>query len=244
MLQSLAERGVDVSAVIVDPGQKTGFSVILNRIRDRAILTFTGAINALKAEQVTDDLLRKARHLHVASYFLQTSLLPGLPDLFRRARQLGLTISLDTNWDPDEEWRGVEKLLPLVDVFLPNESEAKALTGLDDPAQAAGILAGYTRTVAVKLGAAGAIARQGSVFAQTGSLAVEVADSVGAGDSFDAGFIYGYLGGWPLEKCLQLGAACGSLSTRVPGGTEGQPSLEEALGSIRSQAGEGQPDDQ
>lgn len=239
MLESLRERGVDVSAVIVDPNQNTGFSVILNRIRDRAILTFTGAINALCAEHVKDDLLRKARHLHVASYFLQTCLQPGLPDLFRRARQLGLTTSLDSNWDPDEKWSGVHELLPLTDIFLPNESEAIALTSQEDPVQAAEKLASQGNIIAIKMGAAGAIARYGEIFARSGSLRVEVADTVGAGDSFDAGFIYGYLHGWPLEKSLELGVACGSLSTRVSGGTEGQPTLEEAFKSLSGQGRSG-----
>ena len=229
MLEALAARNVDTSSVIVDPEQDTGFSVILNRVSDRAILTYMGAIDALKAERVTDGLLSKCRHLHVASYFLQTNLQPGLADLFLRAHRLGLTTSLDTNWDPEGEWRGVSELLPLTDIFLPNESEALALTGESDPEEAVHILASQAPTVAVKMGAQGALACEGEkcVFAEP--LDVEVADTVGAGDSFNAGFIYGFLHNWTLERTLRLAVACGSLSTRVAGGTGGQPTLEEAL---------------
>jgi len=229
MLEALRGRQVDTSTALVDPQQKTGLSVILSRGTDRAIITHVGSIASLRADQVTDDLLRKSRHLHVASYFLQTSLQPGLPDLFQRARSLGLTTSLDTNWDPSGEWRGVGDLLPLVDVFLPNEQEALALTGSADLASAASRLSRQSRVVVVKLGERGALARQGEQTVRAPALPVAVADTVGAGDSFDAGFLSGYLNTWSLERSLHLALACGSLSTRLPGGTDGQPTLEEAL---------------
>ncbi len=119
MLEQLQDRGVDISNVILTHGGQTGFSVILNRTNDRAILTQLGLIGALRAEQVTDDLLHQARHLHIASYFLQSALQPGLPGLFARAHSAGLTTSLDTNWDPSGNWRGFDELLPVVDVFHP-----------------------------------------------------------------------------------------------------------------------------
>jgi len=232
MLEARRRRGVDVSPVQVDPLQKTGLSVILSRSDDRAILTYTGSMLSLHAEQVSEDWLRRSRHLHVGGYFLQTSLQPGLPDLFRRARALGLTTSLDTNWDPSGEWSGMAGLLPLTDVFLPNENEAKALTGAPEVDDAAAQLSQQCDTVAIKLGRRGALARQGSLTVRAPAPPVQVADTVGAGDSFNAGFLYGYLNGWPLERSLQLACACGSLSTRLPGGTEAQPTLAEALQSV------------
>ena len=232
MLEALAARGVDISNVIVDPKQSTGFTVMLNRITDRAMITHLGAINALTADHVPDDLLAQARHLHIASYFLQTRLQPDIPELFRRARVLGLTTSLDTNRDPSEQWTGVHDLLPLVDVFLPNENEACALAKMDSVTDSAQKLGTNSKIVAVKMGAEGGMAVAGASLVQSPAIPVEVVDTVGAGDSFDAGFIYGYLAGWPLEKSLRLGIACGSLSTMKPGGIEGQPTLPEALGTI------------
>ena len=228
MLEALAERQVDTSHVIVAPWQQTGLSVILARQSDRAILTHAGATSALQAGQVGDDLLLQARHLHVGSYFLQTALQPGLADLFRRAHAAGLTTSLDTNWDPAGKWKGVGDLLPQTDVFLPNENELLAITGaaeLDTAVRLAGKRAGI---VAVKLGAQGALAARGETLIRLPSLPVEPVDTVGAGDTFDAGFLYGYLNGWELEKSLQLAIACGSLSTRAAGGTSAQPTLAEA----------------
>jgi sugar/nucleoside kinase (ribokinase family) len=229
MLDELTGRGVDVSGVIVDPALQTGLSVILNDGTDRAILTHLGAIDRLQADQVGDRLLQNARHLHVASYFLQTALRPGLPGLFRRAYALGLTVSLDTNWDPSGAWGGIDELLGLVDVFLPNENEAMALTGDSTIEAAAGALARKCALVAVKLGARGALACRGEELARTEALPVQVVDTVGAGDSFDAGFIYGFLNGWSLEKALRMGAVCGSISTRAAGGTSAQPTFAETL---------------
>ena len=236
MLEEMQQRGIDTSAVIVGPNRNTGLTVILNKGHDRAMLTYPGAIPALRAEDIPDDLLRQARHLHVASYFLQDALRPGLPRLFERARAFGLTTSLDTNWDPAGAWRGLPELLPLVNVFLPNAAEALALTGEADIERAALKLAEQVETVAIKLGSEGTLA-VGQAFqpvaGQKGilrvpSIAVQVVDTVGAGDTFNAGFLYGYLHGWPLEKSLRLAAVCGALSTQAAGGTAAQPTLDQA----------------
>jgi len=228
MLAEMTKRGIDISHIVVDPALQTGLSVILNRGGDRAILTHPGCIAALRAEQIPDDLLKKSRHLHMASYFLQTALQPGLPDLFTRAHTLGLTTSLDPNWDPSEEWRNLDTLLRSVDVFLPNAAEAQSLSGAVTVEAALDDLGRICSTVAIKLGEKGAIAVRAGQHARVPALAAAVVDTVGAGDSFDAGFLYGWLKGWSLEHALGLGAACGSLSTRAAGGTAAQPLLDEA----------------
>jgi sugar/nucleoside kinase (ribokinase family) len=229
MLDEMSKRGVDVSAVRVDPDRQTGLTVILNKGNDRAMLTHTGTIADLRADAVTDDLLRQSRHLHIASYFLQTALQPDLPDLFRRARTLGLTTSLDTNWDPSGRWIGVLELLSLADIFLPNENEAIAISQARTDGQALKRLAQHTGTVAMKRGAQGALACRGEETASVCALSGNVVDTVGAGDTFDAGFVYGFLNGWSLEKALWLAAVCGSLTTRAAGGTAAQPTIEEAM---------------
>ncbi len=234
MLEKLAARGVDVSAVIIDPRQKTGASIILNRGDDRAILTYLGAMDALRPEQISDDLLRSTCHFHVSSYFLQTALRPGLPALFEKAHQFETTTSLDTNWDPSGSWSGLEPLLAHTDVFFPNRKEALALTGEKGLAAAMRALSQTVETVAVKQGGKGAMARRGRRIVRAGAIPVEVADTVGAGDSFDAGFIYGTIKGWTLDDCLRLGVVCGSLSTRAHGGTAAQPELKEAIQAMEN----------
>ena len=232
MLDEMRKRNVDISNVIVRPGGATGLSVILNRSADRAILTFPGLIPALKASEVPDELLQQARHLHVASYFLQKELQPGLPNLFRRAHIAGLTTSLDTNYDPFEEWTAIDELLRLTDFFLPNQAEALSITRAGNIEDAARQLGKKAKTVAVKMGANGGVACQGGVLVRASSLAVNIADSIGAGDAFDAGFLLGHLNHWELEKSLRFACACGSLSMRAAGGTDGQPTREEALSHV------------
>jgi sugar/nucleoside kinase (ribokinase family) len=229
MLEQMQQRQVDPKYVRIVSGGATGLSVILNRGEDRMILTYPGLINTLKAEDVTNEILQTARHLHVAGYFIQDALRPGLPDLFRRAHRLGLTTSLDTNYDPSEQWLGLRDLLAQTDIFFPNEKEALLITHQTDPQAALADLAGMCRVVVMKCGQAGArLAHQGQVFS-TSSIAVQVIDTVGAGDSFDAGFIYAFLNGWEMSKALKLAAVCGSLSTQVSGGTTGQATLPEAM---------------
>jgi sugar/nucleoside kinase (ribokinase family) len=233
MLQAMQARGIDTRHVIVDAHQNTGLSVILSRVTDRAILTYVGAIDSLQADDISDEILGQARHLHIASYYLQRKLQPGLPALFSRAHALGLTTSLDTNWDPQGNWEAIRALLPLTDVFLPNENEALAISNTEGVEEILEILTNDCPTVAIKMGLKGAIAcQEEAITALLPALDVEVIDTVGAGDSFDAGFLYGYLQGWELEHSLALGIACGSLSNSRPGGTAGQPSLEEALPEI------------
>ncbi len=233
MLDAMQARGVDTSACVIDPAVKTGMSVILARPGgDRAILTFMGSISALRPDHVDTTFFSHARHLHIGSYFLLDQLRPALPDLFYRARSLGLSTSLDTNWDPRGTW-DVGGLLEHCDLFLPNEMEARQISGQTKLPAALEILSATVPTLAVKLGAQGGLARQGATTIQLPPPPVNVVDTVGAGDSFDAGFIYGFLNNWPLEGSLRLALACGSLSTRAAGGTDAQPALEEAIQWLR-----------
>jgi sugar/nucleoside kinase (ribokinase family) len=224
---------VDVTPVIVDPAIKTGITVSLSTAADRALLTYSGSIAALTAERVDRALLDQARHVHVGSFFLQDCLREGLPDLLAEARGHGLTVSLDTGFDPREMWDGgLQDTLAQADVLLPNEVEAPAISGAANPEAALAALSEQVGLVAVKLGARGAIAQQGVETVRAEPPAVNAVDTTGAGDSFDAGFVYGYLAGWPLERVLRLACACGALATRVPGGTNGQPTLDEALAAM------------
>jgi len=235
MVDALDERAVDTSAIVVDSELRTGLSVILARSGDRAILTYTGAITALSAERIDPELLASARHVHVSSYFQQTALAPGLARLLAGARRAGKTTSLDPNWDPREEWdAGLRELLPALDVLMPNAAEVCRIAGNDDPRRAAQELAEMGPVVTVKLGADGAIAARAGeeLIAATAPSGIESVDAIGAGDTFDAGLLAGRLGGAGIEDSLALACACGTLSTRAMGGTEGQPTLAQAQAAI------------
>jgi sugar/nucleoside kinase (ribokinase family) len=234
MLHELQQRNIDTSGIVVDPTLPTGLSVILSRPFDRAILTHLGSIAALRFDEIDLALVSRARHLHLGSYFLLDALRPDVPRLFDEAKARGLTISLDTNYDPTEQWSGsLREALQRVDVFLPNEAELLAITHEDS------IEAGLDRlaeipTVVVKLGVRGAAARSGSQIVYADSIPVKVIDTTGAGDSFDAGFVLAYLAGQDLPQALRFACACGSLSTRAAGGTAAQATCDEALAALQS----------
>jgi ribokinase len=229
ILRRLDECGVDTHFMIVDPSLKTGLGIALCKENDRAILTYLGSISAVTPEDVTDQFLTSARHLHHGSYFLHRKLMPAMPGIFRRARQRGLSTSLDTNWDPLEEWSSsLPELLPLTDLFMPNEQEALRISGC---CNLPGALDWFHQmkvpVIALKRGELGA-----SVYAGAGchDLSVEVVtggDSVGAGDSFDAGFLAGWLRGMSIPRCLEIACFCGSRVAGAIGGLRGQPRWEE-----------------
>jgi sugar/nucleoside kinase (ribokinase family) len=229
MLDAVGERGVDVSRVVVSPEAPTGVSVVLVRGSDRAILTALGTISELTAHLVNPQVLRAARHVHVSSYFLHRGLRPGLADLLREARSAGASTSIDPNWDPREEWDGgLLDLLGETTILFVNAEEARRIAAVADVEEAAQRLSREGSVlVVVKLGAEGALALDGGRIVRAAPVAVEEIDSVGAGDSFDAGFLAGYLAGRPTEESLRLANACGALSMRAAGGTAAQPTLAE-----------------
>jgi sugar/nucleoside kinase (ribokinase family) len=230
LLTELKKRNVDTCGVVIDPSVKTGLTVILNRGADRAILTHLGSISEVRLADIPLDLLASGSHLHLAAYYLLTGLIPDVPALFAQAQQFGMSTSLDTNFDPSETWDGqLRSVLDHTSMLFPNETELLGMThtqSLEEAIQAADSLAPL---VVVKRGAQGALARQGGETVTTPSLKMDVVDTVGAGDTFDSGFLYGYLSHWPLERSLRLACICGSLSTQAAGGTTAQATLEEAL---------------
>lgn len=232
--------GVDTSTVARLPGEKTGLTVILPREKWRNILTYSGTIAKLAEHHLAFEFLSSARHFHLSSYFLQTALQPFIPDLLKRLRAAGLTISLDTNDDPADEWQsGVQEILPLVDVFLPNEREAQKIThgsSLDD---ALSKLTKAVPLVVVKLGSSGAIACRGNERISSPAIQTDCVDPVGAGDSFDAGFLHAFVRGEDLQACLASGNLAGALSVTRPGGTEAfrnQQHREEFLNKHRERS--------
>jgi sugar/nucleoside kinase (ribokinase family) len=220
-IKRLAESGADISGVRRFPGKQTGLTVILARGSRRFILTYPGVMADMRFEDLDLSHVFNSRHLHLSSYFLQRALRPRVGELFRLAKESGLSTSLDTNDDPDDEWdKDVLGVLNWVDVLLPNEHEACRLARLDDPIQAMEFLAGKVPLVVMKRGERGVLARRGKEMFEALPSKVEAVDSIGAGDSFDAGFLHGYIRGTEVEGCLRLGNLTGALSTTCPGGTE------------------------
>ncbi|GEO06476.1 ribokinase [Adhaeribacter aerolatus] len=221
VLQSLQAKGVDTSLIIQSADLHTGATVVLNFDEDRAMVTHPGAMNALCLADISPEHLSRAKHLHFSSYFLQPGLQKEITDLFRLAKALGLTTSFDTQWDPQEKWDlDLAQILPYVDVFLPNEKELFKLTRTNSLTEAIAVLPENTRTVLVKMGNKGSVSWcDGKLLPMEPFLNEDVVDAIGAGDSFNAGFIYKYIQGASVEECQRFGNLTGAVSTTAAGGT-------------------------
>ena len=221
-LERLQQGGVDTSLVRHVPGASTtGLTVILHHQSWRNILTYAGTIAELKFEDLDLDYLSDSRHFHLSSYYLQRALRPKIGELFQLLKSKGLTISIDTNDDPEDLWEGnLKDVLQYVDVFLPNEREACKAARTEDPQTAIRELSKLVPLLVVKMGRQGAIAQRGSERFTSPAKLVDAVDPVGAGDSFDAGFLHEYVRGADIPTCLGSGNLAGALSTTRPGGTE------------------------
>ena len=223
-VQQLTAAGVDVNLVRIDPSLQTGLTVSITG-RDRALVSYPGAMEDLRADDVTDSVLACFDHLHVSAYFLQRGLKPGLPGLFRRARALGIATSFDPGHDPYDEWGDeIRDVFRDTSVLFLNEIELELTTGSGDIEQGLRQLATDSTLAVVKLGARGSAALGASgVIERVPAMEVDVVDTTGAGDSFNAGFLHAWLRDSSLAEALRCGVVCGSLSTRGLGGCEAQP---------------------
>ena len=220
--ERLEQGGVDISRVRRVSGTTTsGLTVILHHESWRNILTYAGTIAETCWQDLDLDYLADSRHFHFSSYYLQRALRPRVGELFQLLRAKGLTISLDTNDDPDDRWEGgLRDVLRYVDVFLPNEREACKAAVIEDVEAAIQKLSGLVPLVVVKRGRKGALAQRGTERFTSPSQEVVAVDTIGAGDSFDAGFLHQYVQGSDVPTCLASGNRAGALSTTRPGGIE------------------------
>jgi len=220
MAEQLQAAGVDTSHIIMDPALKTGATIVLANPPRKALLTYLGAMRDLVLADMDWDFIATGHHLHLGCFFLQTGIRGEVWKLFSRARELGLTTSLDTNWDPDEKWgKDLQLALEQTDLFLPNEDEAMRIAGTNNLKEAMVSLGSKVTTLVVKRGGEGAIARKDGHEVAVQPRQVKVVETTGAGDSFNAGFIYQYLQRKPLLDCLEYGNACGALAVTELGGT-------------------------
>ncbi len=220
-LARLRASGVQLVDVHYHASLSTGVTVLLTHGSERRILTYPGTMSELTVENLSLEFLSSLRHFHVSSFFLQKALQPGLPRLFRELKQRGCTLSMDTNDDPDDRWAGVlDELLDLIDLLLPNEAELLCMTREPTVERGLDALAHRVPLIVVKRGARGATIQQGARREDVPGVRVVPVDTIGAGDSFDAGFLHAWLQGASALDATRLGNLAGALSTQRPGGTE------------------------
>ncbi|OHD74564.1 MAG: hypothetical protein A2V99_02875 [Spirochaetes bacterium RBG_16_67_19] len=242
-LRELSAAHVDTGSLIVDPALRTGVTVVLSTGAERAYATYAGSAAEARHGDVTEDSLAWADHLHVGSYYLQAALRPQLPELLREARRRGRSTSLDPGWDPSGRWgQEIRDLLPLVDLFLPNQAEATAISGEQAPEKALAALSALASpdaVVVVKMGAAGCLAGNRAEAWRCPAFRVNVVEVTSAGDVFGAGFLYGFLGGWNLPEAARFASACGALAVQRPGSggiVAGLRQVQEFLASRQEEA--------
>jgi sugar/nucleoside kinase (ribokinase family) len=220
--ERLQQAGVDLSRMVyARTDTPTGLTVVLPHGKQRHILTYPGTIAELEFGDLDTNYVFSARHLHVSSFFLHKALRPRMPDLFRNAKSAGLSTSLDTNDDPDDRWGpDLIEVLKYVDVFLPNEREAKRIAGTQDLQLAVSSLANRVATLVIKRGAEPALCQSGGLRFESMPPRVKAVDAIGAGDSFDSGFIHQWLRKSPLQDCLEFANLAAAYSVTSAGGTE------------------------
>jgi len=224
-------RGLNVppTYIIKSTTEKTAVGLGLAYHGDRAMLTYLGALSEMGGDELlSTGLFDKPQHVHITSYYL----LAHLQDFWKQQVPLlskkGTTISLDTNWSPFGDWNKVHAILPFVDVFIPNEQEALHISGQSSVLEAGTWLSDFCKLTVIKCGGDGAV-----VFSKDAVTSFEVpaylkqdlkiADTTGAGDNFDAGFLKAWLSGSRVEDCVRDGMICGTMSLKQVGGIASQP---------------------
>lgn len=237
VLSSLQKAGVDTRYIIVNSEVATGASIGLQHNDDRAMVTYAGAMESFQYRSLPLEVLNEAQHLHFSSYFFQPGLQQNLAQLFQLARSKGLTTSFDMQSDPQDQWdMDYASILPHADLFFPNEEELLQLTRKDNITEAIEEISRHANAVAVKRGAKGSVVIHNNISIEhPGYSNPKVVDAIGAGDSFNAGFIFEYLRNKRVETCQDFANKTGAWSTTAPGGTTAFANIKNAATYVRKQ---------
>lgn len=219
-----AELGVSCELLTVRDDCNTGISISFTNASDRCFLTYRGTNQDLSLSRMNVDQLAHARHVHITGYEGRKNHAEYSAMLERIAGLGDVTVSFDVGWDTTGAWyEGIFELLPMIDVLFMNETECLHYARRDTVQEGAQRLAAHAGMAVIKLGSKGALAVRDEVSTFMPAYRVNAVDTTGAGDSFNAGFVYGYLRGLPMEDCLKCGNACGALSVTRLGGNTGFP---------------------
>lgn len=237
VIDSLENKGVNTDLIIRDKELKTGATVVLNYGDDRANITYPGAMEYLSIDDITIEKIQEGKHVHISSIFLQPKLKKNIYEIFRFVKREGLTTSLDVQWDPAEEWDlDLQKLLPYVDVFLPNEQELLNLTKEKELQKAINKIANYGNVIVIKRGSKGSICySEGTQIELPAYLNKNIVDAIGAGDSFNSGFIFKFIKKNNLGNCQKFGNLTGAINTTQAGGTAAFSNYQKIMAIAKEQ---------
>lgn len=219
---SLQAKKVDTHFLIHTDKFATGATICMSYGEDRANLTYPGAMEEMTLSDIAPAVFTSAKHVHISSIFMQSGIRRDLKNILLLCKQHGVTTSLDTQWDPAETWQlDYKTILPLIDVFLPNEKELMFLTGSKNLDEAVEKIMPYINAAVIKQGSKGSLllTKEGARTHVAPFLNKNVVDAIGAGDSFNSGFISKFVEGAPLEECQRYGNMTGAVNTTAAGGT-------------------------
>lgn len=228
---SLQSKGVDTSLLIETDKAATGATIVLNYNEDRAMVTYQGTMDMMSFADIDKNIFKETKHVHISSIFLQSGIKKDLIEILSYAQKCGVTTSLDTQWDPIEKWDfDYARILPLVSVFIPNEKELLLLTSSHKLDEAIEKVRPYINTCVIKRGSKGSLLIQKDTENDMPSfLNKEVVDAIGAGDSFNAGFVHQFTQGKSLIECQRFGNLTGAINTTGAGGTGAFSSKENII---------------
>ncbi len=219
---SLQAKHVDTRYLIRQHTYATGATICMSYDEDRANLTYQGAMDYMSLQDINPEVFKTAKHIHISSIFMQSGIRRDLLKILKLCKENGVTTSLDTQWDPVEQWDlNYKEVLPLLTIFMPNETELKFLTKSETLDEAIEKIRPYLNAAVIKCGSRGSLLLQKgkSDRQQPALLNKNVVDCIGAGDSFNSGFITKLTEGRPLEECQQYGNMTGAVNTTAAGGT-------------------------
>ncbi|WP_349945547.1 carbohydrate kinase family protein [Lacrimispora sp. BS-2] len=229
------ENNIDDSLLQTSKTQKTGISLSFTNEKDRSFLTYRGTNESINIDTVDVEKVNDASHIHVTGYGGSANHDSYLKFLRRIKEETQTTVSFDVGWDSTGEWkREIYQLFPYIDVLFMNETEACHYGRKDDAGEAALDFAAYSGLAVIKMGKQGSIAVKGKDIYEAAAYTVEAIDTTGAGDSFNAGFLYGFLKGKSPEDSLRCGNGCGALSVTALGGNTGFPTESRLMEFIQT----------
>lgn len=219
---SLQAKGVDTRYLIRQDKYATGATICMSYDEDRANLTYQGAMDFMGLADINPEVFKETKHIHISSIYMQSGVKRDLMKILELCKENGVTVSLDSQWDPAEKWDlDFKAVLPLVSVFMPNETELKFLTRKQTLEEALEAIRPFTNAAVIKCGSKGSILmRKGQPDRkQAALLNKNVVDCIGAGDSFNSGFLTRFAAGDALDKCQEYGNMTGAVNTTAAGGT-------------------------
>lgn len=221
-------KNIDCTLLEQREDRNTGISISFTNEKDRSFLTYRGGNDFSGLSRVRMEDVKKARHFHVTGYEGQRNHEEYLQFLKKLKEETSVTVSFDLGWDPQEEWsQKIYELFPYIDVLFMNETEALHYSRKESVEEAAEEFGSRCGIAAVKMGKEGSLAVKEKKLYRAAAFPVVSVDTTGAGDSFNAGFIYGFLTGREVTDCLRYGNACGALNVTALGGNTAFPNKAE-----------------